>query len=270
MNRNRSLIPISIICALLAGAVVAQSAMAEVTGRTLFECSKSATTKTFSDPHCDKTTGTLEYGHVLFPSVKTLISVSNAETAAETKEPTTAVLSIPKIHGLSNVVVECTNVEGTGEALNSESGEVMKGSAVGTVRFNDGAGVNCSTNQAKCTAKVAEVNFKAETVEGLAPEKTGVGLKIEPATGTTFTTISFEGTCGLHAFGAIPITGSTIATAGGEPTGVGATETFTTTNEMNGLKVGGESGQMTGKTTVRRVSTGNAIVWTGKPWLNDA
>jgi hypothetical protein len=48
------IIGFSALCALLLSAVVAQGASAADNGQTFFECSEAATTKEFSDAHCDK------------------------------------------------------------------------------------------------------------------------------------------------------------------------------------------------------------------------
>jgi hypothetical protein len=85
-----------------------------------------------------------------------------------------------------------------------------------------------------------------------------MGLKFEPV-GTNFTTITFTGaSCGLRLFPNIPVKGSAIATANGEPTGEGATAKFAPTNEMEALTVGGEPGELTGTATLTGPS-GNAL-----------
>jgi hypothetical protein len=169
-------------------------------------------------------------------------------------------------------VIECSNVEGTGTAFNELSGAIHRGKGKLPAKFNNGTGVLCHTNQTGCVggtatvgAKVSEIKLSAESVEGTSLKEEGVsgghGLKLFPTTGTQFGTVTFEGTCGLHAFGAIPIAGSAIATAGGSPEGRGAT-LFFVPGEMNSLTVGGSVAQLEGKDTIKRNSTGNGLVLT--------
>jgi hypothetical protein len=252
---------------MLLGAFAAQAASAAESGQTIFECAKNST-KTFTDAHCDHA-GTGEYGHKKIKlGTKVTLALTNSGTEEETKKAALATLKIAKLHGFSNVVIECTEVSGTGEAENSISGEVMKGSGKGVINFHSGGGGNCTTNQTGCTVKVAEVNAKAESIQ---PSATEMGLKFEPATaGTNFTTTTFEGTCGLHEFGAIPVKGSTIGTANGIPNGGGATvwfiENHTGETAMNALTVGGEAAQLIGKGTFKNQTTGNALVFTTPPF----
>lgn len=266
MMRLRTTIGPVLICALAISALAAQDASAEGNGQTIFECSTSAATREFSDAHCDNTGGST-FGHVQFPESTTAITLTNGATKNSTTEATTAVFKIASLHGFSKVVVECSNVEATGTARNSTLDFVMKGSGSGTIKFNDGIGSFCRTNQAGCEignsaqgASISLILFEFETVEGLTLREGGVpgghGLKIQlPGS------IRFEGICGLHSFGAIPLAGSSIATAGGTRQGRGATTWFNE-GEMNSLTVGGQSAQLVGKVTLKRDIPGNALTLT--------
>jgi hypothetical protein len=255
MLGRRNIIGLSLICTLLPSAVAAHGASAA--GLTIFECSKEATPKTFSDAHCDKEHIGGEYGHVVFPSTKASIAVTNGGTAEETKKATTAVLEVANLHGFANVVIECAEVSGIGEALNSAPGGIMRGSSEGAVEFHSGGGGNCTTNQAGCTVKVTVAGVKGQSIE-VSP--TEMGVKLE-ATGVSFNSVTFQGTCGLTAFGGMAVKGSTIATANGETNGHGATAWFIR-GTMNSLIVGGSAAQLIGKVTFKRASTGNALVLT--------
>jgi hypothetical protein len=266
MIERRTIIGFALMCALLLCAVAAQGASAAGNGQTINECVK-VPHGNFSDAHCDSEVSpeSGEYLHVQFPTESTAITLTNGGTAESTKKATTGVLHIALLHGFKNVNVECTNVEGTGTAQNV-AGPPMVGKGSGIIKFNNGTGVLCHTNQSGCEggtatvgAKVSEVKASAETVEG-GTLGSGMGLKFSPTTGSQFATITFEGSCGLHAFGAIPVAGSTIATAGGEPNGHGATAWFT--EEMSSLTVGGEPAGLTGKATLKRTSNGNALTLT--------
>lgn len=264
---------IALACALLTGALAAQGASAAGNGQTIFECSAAATTKEFSDAHCDNTGGT-SFGHVRFPETATALTVTNGGTKNSTTEATTMVLKIALLRGFANVVVECSNVESTAaNGLNSLVGGIHEGSGSGTLKFNNGAGILCKTNQAGCIgptavegAKVALVNADAETVEGAALKEGGVvgghGIKFFPvAPETKFTTIKFEGTCGLAIFPPFPVTGSAIATAGGAREGRGATAWFIE-GEMNSLEVGGSPAQLSGKLTFKSTTAAHALILT--------
>lgn len=276
MIGRRNIIGLASVCALLGSALVAQGSAAAGNGQTIFECSHTAPVLEFHEPHCDNQEPTpLEFGHKAFLGTAEKpeeINLTNGGTKSGTTEPTPMVLSIPLLHGFSNVVVECTNVEGTGAAFNELSGTVHRGKGMLPAKFNNGTGVLCHTNQTGCVggtatvgARVSEVKLSAETVEGMSLKEGGVsgghGLKLFPTSGTQFGTVTFEGTCGLHAFGAIPVAGSVTGTAGGSREGRGAT-LFLVPGEMNSLTVGGSAAQLEGKGTIKRPSTGNAMVLT--------
>jgi len=263
MNGRKTVIGLALVCALVLSALGAQAASA-ASNQTIFECTKSATTKTFSDAHCDNESGTLEYGHKVFPSAATAISLTNGKTKNATTESTTAVMKVPLVKGFKNVEITCTTVSGTGTALNSASGAEMKGSGSGTINFTNAGGANCSTNQAGCTAKVNPVGASAETVDIAAAE---MGLKFFPTTGGVFATVKFEGTCGMAALGALNVEGSVIATAGGVPNGKGATAVITAA--MSSLIFGGGAATLEGTATLSRTSTGNALVVTTSPYKED-
>lgn len=195
--------------------------------------------KGFEDAHCDRATSEsakVKFVHEAITGTTTNVLVTNAGTREETKKATTAVMRVANLHGLANVVVECTNVEGSGFMENKLVSGVMQVVGSGTLKFNNGSGVNCSSNQAGCTAKVAEAPTKGTTVEG---SETEMGYEVSPAGGgSVFTTVTFEGTCGLHAFGALPISGTAVGTQGTEPNGHGGT--LVVTEAMKNLSIGGE------------------------------
>ena len=259
-------------CLLLAFAAAAQPASAVTSGQTIFECSGSVTTKTFSDAHCDNTSGTLKFGHIPLPQGEKIpVWVSNAHTASETTGSTVAEAKIGTLHGFSNVTIQCKQIEGSVRAVNTLEGEVHEGTGttvVGTgVLFRNGQGEPCTTNQAGCTVGVSEIQAQATTVEGLAP---GMGLQFKPlGAATKFGTVKFEGTCGLAVFPPMAIEGSTIATAHGEPTGGGATAYFVE-GGMNSLTIAGAATQFIAKLTFKRESTENSLVLTTAPFVKDA
>lgn len=271
MTRFKPAHGLAVACALLALMVVAGPATAD-TGQTIFECTEdSLTTKTFSDSHCVNTTGTLKFGHVaLATGVEERVRVSNNGTAADTISPTPFKVKVPKLHGFANVTITCAEVTGRGGAFNMLSGTVHKATGSGELEFFKSVGEPCETNQAGCKAAVGTLKASVEAVEGLPPGITGMGLKFKPVSpATTFGTVKFEGTCGLKAFGAIPIGGIVIATAHGEPTGSGATAYFNNT-EPTKLTIGGELAEiLEGRLIFTGAFSGWPLVLTTSPFSGD-
>jgi hypothetical protein len=250
MIGRKALVGLALLCVLPCYAFVAQGAIAAGKGQTTYTCAEVQVDGEFSDAHCDDPLVGGKYAHLAFTQT-TAITVTNAATENETKSAARAHLFVSELHGVKEVEVNCTTVSGTGEASNSETGGLMKASGSGTINFT-----GCTANHA-CTVSISETPVKGETVEGLASE--GMGLKLEPKTGTVFTKITFTGTsCPLKAFGAIPIEGSTIGTAHGEPKGEGATVYF---GEMNSLTIGGQSPEFTARCTDKGPN-GNALLRT--------
>ncbi len=262
MIGRKAVIGLALLCSLAFCAVVAQGAAAEQTAFTCAPGAGSGTTKEFTDAHCDNT---VEPGHGTFHHVEipvltnTEITLTNGATENETKSATRAHLFVAKLHGVAEVEVNCKKVNGTGTMENTNTGGVMGASGKGIIKFEE-----CEANHGCTVAEPIEAKVKAELVEKLAPEEKGMGLKFEPqVAGGTFTSITFLGTgCPLKAFGAIPAAGSTIGTAHGEPTGMGATVYI---GENNSITVGGEPAQLTGRVTLKGPN-GNALTATTPPY----
>ncbi len=250
MIGRKAVIGLALLCSLAFCALVAQGAAAAGAGQTAFTCGEASGTGEYSDAHCDNAASGGKFHHVAIPAnTSTAITLTNGGTANETKEATPAHLFVAKLHGVAEVEVNCSTVSGSGTMENTETGGIMKASGSGTISWS-----GCTANHG-CTVAIENTSVKAETVEGLAEE--GHGLKFSPQTGSLFTKVTFTGTgCPLKAFGAIPVEGSTIATAHGEAKGGGATAYFGT---MNSLTVGGESAEFTGKATLKGPN-GNALV----------
>jgi hypothetical protein len=259
MIGRKAVIGLALLCSLAFCAVVAQGAAAE---QTVFTCAPgagAAPTKDFTDAHCDNTVepGKGTFHHVTIEKgKKTEITLTNSATENETKSAARAHLFISKLHGVSEVEVNCTTISGTGTMENTETSGVMGASGEGTIKFT-----GCTANKNCTVAEPIETAVKGALVEGLSSE--GMGLKFEPKTGTTFTSITFSGaSCPLKAFGAIPVAGSTIGTAHGEPKGEGATVYF---GEMGSITVGGETASLEGKVTLKGPN-GNALTATTPPY----
>jgi hypothetical protein len=257
MSGRKAIVGLSLLCALLFSAVAAQGASA---GQTAFTCAPNTTTgaEQFSDAHCDTAaTGNAGFKHVAITE-STSIKLTNGKTKNNTTEAEPAVLHVASLHGISNVTITCTTVSGTGTMSNAETGGVMEAKGEGEISFS-----GCTTNVPNCTVtNPITAVVKAHTVEGLAPSGTGMGLKFEPV-GTNFTTITFTGaSCGLRLFPNIPVKGTVIGTANGEPNGRGATAKFAPTNEMEALTTGGEVSELTGTATITNATSGNALTTT--------
>jgi hypothetical protein len=208
------------------------------TGQTAFTCARVGTGKG-GDPNCE-TKPAEEFEAVAFTGSTPLTAVADGSF----------VLTVPNIHGLVNVTVTCATVSGTGTVANSETAAVMKATGSGRVKFT-----GCTTNQTGCTSvTIPEANIAADSIGS------EMGLKFIPQS-ANFTTITFNGTCGLHAFGAIPIGGAVTATAKGEPNGIGAKAIFT--KAMSGLSIAGELATLEGTATFKGENGNQLILETG-------
>ncbi len=247
MKTTRTIGGVVLLCALVISALAAPNASAMKT----YTCAKTnpPTGGEWANAHCSGAPKSGQaYTHAVF-NKNTNVTFTNAETKEAESAP--AHFFVAKLHGVSEVEVNCTSVTGTGEAENVEESGVWHGRGTATMKFG-----GCTANHA-CTVTVAEAPLKDETVEGLASE--GVGVKFSAKTGTTLTTFTFAGaSCPLKAFGAIPVAGSAIATANGEAKGFGATWFF---GLLDFLTVGGESAEFTSWWTPKG-ENGNALVWT--------
>jgi hypothetical protein len=264
MTRRRSVVGLTVLCALVLSAVVAQAAHAE-RGQTAFTCaSTTGGGLGFSDAHCDdavSTGGTFEH-HAIAAGTETLLTSTNAATKGGTSEATPAVLTVTgALHGFKGPTIACQKVAGKSSmenvAINANGAMEAKGEAA--VDFTE-----CSTNAANCTVEEPiEVEARAHSVE----TADGMGLKFEPLIGAgVFTELTFLGpACGLRFFPNIPVAGNATATAGGEPNGHGATAWFQKNEAgkvaMQALTVGGVSADFEGIITTKGPN-GNALVLT--------
>jgi hypothetical protein len=258
MNGRKAIVGLSLLWALLFSAVVAQGASA---GQTAFTCQANVTTgaEQFSDAHCDTAaTGNAGFKHVVIAE-PTNIKLTNGKTKNNTTEAASAVLHVATLHGISNLTVTCTTVAGIGTMSNVETGGVMEAKGEGEISFT-----GCTTNAVNCSVtNPITATVKAHTVEaGLEPA--GMGLKFEPLTaGGNLTTITFTGaSCGFRLFPNIPIKGTVVATANGQPNGGGATAKFAPTNSMEALTVGGEPAELTETATLTNATSGAALTTT--------
>jgi hypothetical protein len=265
MTRRRSVVGLTVLCALVLGAVAAQAAHAE-RGQTAFTCASTTDGGLgFSDAHCDDavSTGATFEHTTIAAGTETLVTSTNAATNGGTSEATPAVLALTgALHGLKGVTVTCQKVAGKSSMENvagNANGVMEAKGEIVAVNFTE-----CITNPPACTVEEPiEVEARAHTVE----TADGMGLKFEPLVGANeFTDLTFHGAaCALRFFPSIPVDGNVTATAEGKPNGHGATAWFQKFEagkvSMQELTVGGVSADFEGIVTTKGPS-GNALVLT--------
>jgi hypothetical protein len=259
MIGRRAAVGLSLLCALLVCAFVAQSASAAAAvNTTAFTCVEGGGEKDFSDAHCDKkvTAGTGKFGHVAIEKgVATEVSVTNEKTKNETKE-SSATVQKGSIAGVKSEIT-CNTVTGTGSLTNEEPASKqhqVKGTI--TAEFS-----NCTVNKPAgfgCKVKqpiVVSSNIKG--VEGLGAGKNEMGLEFSP-TGEHFAQLVIEGCIFKGTFN---VDGTAIGTGTPAPTEKysGATNLFTNAMTKETLKLGGAAAEIESATTVTMKGGGNPI-----------
>jgi hypothetical protein len=250
---QRTAVGLSLICALLFGALAAQSASAaEGKNTTAYECVKGEG-KDFSDAHCDNHVAG-EFGHKALGLGKTSITVSNEKTKNNTTEAAPAIMK-GTVFGVATEI-ECKTVSGEGSLTNEEP-------AAGTHRVKGSVTAKFSTCTVKkpalgCTVKQPiEVSSNVEGVEKLGTEANEMGLEFKP-TGEHFATLKIEG---CFVAGTYNVDGTAIATGTPSPKEKwsGATSIFTEAMTKTTLKLAGNAASITSSTTVTNSATGNPV-----------
>ncbi|HVV91268.1 MAG TPA: hypothetical protein VHB53_12295 [Solirubrobacterales bacterium] len=253
MIGRRSIIGLSLLCALLLSAIGVANASAA--GTTAFTCKPKSPTGGvgFSDEHCTNEVfegATFEHASI-GENVATKFAGTNNVTGSET--------SLAILKGtLAGVAVElsATGVKTEGTITNKTVSKVMQNVGEGItvtytgVKVTKPAGLGCTVPGETLTTK----SLKSTTIEGTGATATGV--KLEPTTGTTFIEIPIEG-CAVK--GTFPVTGSAVGTP------AGATLKFTP-ESTTGLKFGGNTASLENTLTIRMAPNGseptNPIVYT--------
>jgi hypothetical protein len=231
------------LCALAALAVCAFAAQA-ASANQAYECTKEATSKTFSDAHC-KTSGGTEYGHKILPAGKNKITLTNITTGTER-----STAKLKSVQSGVTLELQSSEVEGEGE-LENGSGFV---SGTGVITFKKvivtaPAGKGCVVKGGTVTT-----NKLAGTTNGLAANL----LKFSPASGTAFASFFVEG-CSVAALNhEYTATGSVIGTTTGTTTAF----THTGTTEQGTLFLQGQKAGLEGTVTIKSAATGNGIALT--------
>lgn len=243
MTARRSILAISVLCALATGAFAASNASA---AETAWECVPFGEgPKKYEDAHCKVKAGTVNRHTTEFSlAVAIAFVLSNTQTAG----PTNAAAA-SKFHvALSGVEteVECTGVSGTGELTNAESGVT----GTGVIEYSGctvakPAGKGCVVTGGAVTTKT----LKGTTV-GQAANK----LLLSPNSGTEIATLQIE-KCSIGALNnKFPVTGSVL----GEASGATVLTTRTGTTTENTLKIGGNKAGLDGTLTAKS-SKGNGV-----------
>jgi len=245
MIGRRSVIGLSLLCALLLSAIGVANASAA--GTRAFTCKPGSTLPGFKDEHCTeaaKSASEVKFVHSeIPPGTATKFKATNNETG------TTTSLQILK-GTLAGVEVElsATGAVAEGTITNKEVSGVMQNIGEGItvkytgVKVTKPAGLGCKVKNEELTTN----SLKSTTAEGTTPATTGAVFS--PTSGTEFISIPLEG-CSVEGLNkAFPVTGS----ATGDPHG--ATLEFTKESTKN-LVFGGAAASLTGKITTRMAPT---------------
>jgi hypothetical protein len=280
MIGRRAVIGLSLLCALLFSAIVAQGASAATNGQTAVTCVPVEAKKgDFEDAHCDKNVGTNlgSFAHkALTANPTTEVEGTNAGTKNSTKESTSAVLKGEA--ALAKVEITCTGVASVETIENKLVGEhhevVGKGPNAGGGFDIKYTGCTVQKPSTKCTIVGGAITAKATAVtsETIGKEKNEMGVVFSPEVvgGATlpFVEISFAGgaECALNGQ-TFPVQGS--AAGVGTPPSTsgfsGATVNFTDARTTETLKFGGKPAGLDSVVTVK-MKGGNPIATTTPPF----
>jgi hypothetical protein len=258
MIGRKTVVGLSLLCALMFSAMAVQSAVAAPTKSvrlTAFTCKKEKTKEfTFNDEHCTSDNkekkGEFEHREI----AKDVTTAIDAKRKAGSPEPKL----VGELFGVK-AEVSCEKAESTGNIHNVESGGAEKKHTV-TGELTTTFSGNCRvTNQPNCTVQekiTAETLYEGVEGEVAKGGKNEMGVQQRPKEGETFTTLKFgskEGKlCLLPA--EAKVTGTAIATGveggGKEPVYSGAINVFTKAMTEETLKFGGNPASFTLESTV--------------------
>jgi hypothetical protein len=253
MIGRRTVVGLSLLCALMFSAIAVQSASAaKAINTTAFTCVAKAGGG-FADAHCDSGVGG-NFGH------EPIAVGTTTETEATNEAGKNAVLK-GELGGVKMEITCETVKDEKGTVTNTEpaaKSHQVSGSA--TVNFT-----KCTVNKPnKCTVKEPiSTNVNFEGVEGLGAGKNEMGLEFKPQAGEIFTTITLEGAeCALKGK-PLEVKGTAVATGAPAPTEkhAGCTLNFTNAMTKETLSIGGKAAEFSSITTVKRKG-GNPIALT--------
>jgi hypothetical protein len=256
MIGRKTVIGLSLLCALVFSAFAASSAMA-VNGTTAFTCvEKSELGAGFSDAHCKTAVPSgAKFIHVeIKQDEETIFHATNAKTNSTTTGAEPAILKGSPL-GIETEI-SCSTVTSHGKItnrLNATKEHRIEGSVI-TIKYT-----GCKvTKPAGCVIPKEEI-----LVEGIKATTEGqeMNVKYSPEVGTTFVTITFEKCTNPLANGKHEVKG----TARAQPEG--ATLVFnhnTITNEKT-LEFFGANTGLEGKITISQAEKTEETAKTGNP-----
>jgi hypothetical protein len=250
MTARRSIVGLTVLCALCFSAFAAANASAA--GTTQFTCVKGAATTGFSDADCSTASATGPFHHV---------SVANGTTTTLKSVGTTIQILESTVGGIA-FEISCTNESNVGEATNEEVEGEVKGEKRMTITGKNivitytgctvtkPAANGCVANSpGKPAGTIVTNNLKSMSL--LTPTK---GIRFDPTTGTTFVEIVVSG-CTTTLFN-----GTKVVSGFENTTPRGA---FLDANAAgSALTFGGQAAMLTGTTTISGHTVGKEEAFT--------
>ncbi|HET7443601.1 MAG TPA: hypothetical protein VFJ57_02980 [Solirubrobacterales bacterium] len=227
MYSRKAALGIAILAVLGLSALAASGATAS--GATTFTCVTDPSGTLIGD-HC-LTSGTGEKSkHVAIePNTTTTSTLTNANTAEETKAAKSATLKAT-LAGV-NTEITCSEIHGEGTVENRTTGEEMFGHGELKIHFT-GCEVKAPAGKG-CKVPEGTITTNQLTSRTVGSGATG---KISPKEGTTFTEIKLEGCSIAFLNNTFPVTGSLEA----KTNGATITLTHAEATTQNTLKFGGQ------------------------------
>lgn len=253
MTARRSIVGLSVLCALVFSAFAAADATAAGPTTTAYTCAKSGVGvgERFSDADCTTTNKEGSFRHVEIPA-----GTSTPITATGTTN------SVLKINIAGNIFeLQATGFSGAG-TLKNNAGPPMSVSGTISGTFT---GVTVLKPAGKeCTVKEGKINLNSTAFESKV-EGGKMWSHFTP-TGTQFATFAFEKCSG--ALGEAindktqELTGALDTEHEAEGMGSGAFLVFTEASTKEGLKLAGQAASFAGKFTTKNTESGTAISYT--------
>lgn len=237
MTGPRAAIGLSLLCALLLGAIAAPGANAK--GTTVFACEKVESGAQFKDEHCTEMSTGVGWTHKeISAGTEINITGTNESTAAATKAVTEVVLTAT-VSGF-NAEIACEKLKMTGILMNKASPALtVTGEKLGLTL------TACATRgewqELGCKVKGAEIKV---TNASSTNEEGSMELEIKPETGKPFATIALEGCSASELNKSYELTG----TFRMRPEGATLTTTAASTK---GLQLAGQQASLTSRATLR-------------------
>jgi hypothetical protein len=265
MIGRRSILSLSLLSVLALCAFGAQNAFAWETASnlTVFECSATATTKDYSDAHCDNPAAPQSnFGHKsITAGTSTPIETSNAATKNNTTEAEKAVLTGELLGASVKITANTVSPDPTTSSFvkNIATGDFEGTSAVnftGITLEGNGSSLGCHVEEPITLASL----FHGVEQGAAGSREMALEFSPDPSTSTTFVTIHFAGT------GCLVTTATVKGKARGTGSGTGgngATLKFLPADEE--LTFGGNPATFSGTFTTKVTSTGSALATTTTP-----